>query len=104
MNISRLRQMVYCYSHTTVAQASALLDISVIIYSIFERSEWIEEGCSSKMREHWERKARQVLESPSERSGEGKRGYHCGRLPSRQPTDLLLQHVQCLVIYIYIYI
>jgi hypothetical protein len=65
MNTSRLRQMVDCCSHPAVAQASALLDISVIMYAIFVQSEENEEGCSLKTREYWERKARQVLEFPS---------------------------------------
>ena len=52
-----------CCSHTAVAQASAPPDISIMRYAIFERSDGNEEGCSLKMREHRERKARQVPES-----------------------------------------
>ncbi|XP_070293184.1 uncharacterized protein [Salvelinus sp. IW2-2015] len=62
----QLRQMANCCSHTVVVQASAIPDISVMRYAIFERSMGNEEGCSLKMREHWERKARQVPDSPEE--------------------------------------
>jgi hypothetical protein len=48
-----------------MAQVRALPAISVMKYAILERSEGNEEGCSSKTRELWKRKARQVLESPS---------------------------------------
>jgi hypothetical protein len=41
-----------------MAQARALPDISIIMYTIFERPEGNKEGCSSKTREHWERKSR----------------------------------------------
>jgi hypothetical protein len=57
--------MTDCCSHTAVAKVSALLDISVIIYAVFDWFEGNEEGCSSKKREHWERNVRKVLESPS---------------------------------------
>ena len=64
MNTSTLRQAADC-SHTAMAQAIAPPDISVILYAIFEPSQWNEGGCSSKTREYCERKPQQVLESPS---------------------------------------
>ncbi|XP_036842723.1 laminin subunit alpha-4-like [Oncorhynchus mykiss] len=72
-NSSRLRQAADYCSHTAVAQASALSDISVMMYAILVGSKGNEEGCSLKMRKHWEINAWQVPESPALRSGGGKR-------------------------------
>lgn len=70
-NSSKCLQMADCCSQTAVAQESALPDISLIIYAIFDRSEENEDGCSSKISEHWERKPRQVPGHPEYRSGGG---------------------------------
>ena len=62
---------IICHSTGVV---EVLLDISVMRYTNFQRSERKEEGCSSKMKEHWERNVQQFSETPAKRSGGGKRG------------------------------